>query len=97
LAHEKWMRWSSRIPAGARQERARYWAVDVASVPALSRFCTATLLQLIQIDVQPTEKVIVRLAGKALDDLALQSHLLLLDAQLAFVDATIRQGQPREL
>ena len=58
-------------------------------MPALSRFCTATLLQLIQIDVQPAEEVIVRLTGKALDDHALQSSRLLLDAQLDFLDATI--------
>src|SRR5204863_5885453 len=31
------------------------------ALAALSRFCTATLLQLVQIDVQPAEEVIVRL------------------------------------
>ena len=36
----------------------RYWAVEEASVPALSRFCTATLLQLIQIDIQLAEEIV---------------------------------------
>src|SRR5438445_511705 len=40
----------------------------------------AARLQLIQTDVQAAEEVIVRLTGKALDDHALQSRLLLLDA-----------------
>ena len=38
--------------------RARCWAVEGASVPALSRFCTATLLQLIQIDIQLAEEIV---------------------------------------
>ena len=74
---------------GAAGRAGLYWAVDEASVPALSCFCAATLLQLLQIDVQPGEEVIVRLTGKALDDRALQSHLLLFDAQLDFLDAAI--------
>ena len=49
-------------------------------------------MQLIQIDVQSAEEVIVRLTGKALDDHALQSHLLVLDAQLDFVDAMNGEG-----
>ena len=59
-------RWSAR-KLGARQltdfgsgegSAGLYWAVEGASVPALSRFCTATLLQLIQIDIQLAEEIV---------------------------------------
>jgi hypothetical protein len=71
------------------QVQAGYWAVDVASLPALVAHCTTILSQPIQIDVQLAEEVVGRLTGKALDDHVLQSRLLLFDAQMDFVDATI--------
>src|SRR6266571_4348171 len=68
----------------------RSWGPNIVSrATALFSHCTAALLQLIQIDVQPAEEVIVRLTGEALDDRALQAHLLLFDAQLDFLDTTI--------